>query len=237
MKKLKLHETRKLHYGKYLYKLALYNELSYIFRTELQKDGKLGYAKVILDKLNLQYRNNEPLTRQKFNAVKEVQESHYLDAKDIYTVLRKHNNYKLRCETASLAIYSDDRDLLYKIANKIRIGNLEIWEPTYESVELLTQKEKIKIVDYQPLLQYQVYLNYKKIDPSFANWLINNQDKSRVGPRALNYIESGRAGDFYFYVRDEKVLSLISILIGHNIRSVDKLIYKGDIDKYKYDSK
>lgn len=236
MKKLKLFETKKLHYGQYLYKLVLSNELSFIFRTDLQKNSKLSYAKVILDQLNLQYRNNEPLTRQKYNTIKEVNELHYLDAKDIYSILNKSSGYKLRCESGTLAIYSNDRDLLYKIVNKTRLQNAEIWEPDHSTVEILKSKEKIKIVDYQPLLQYQVHLNYKKIDSRFANWLISNQDKSRVGPKALESIQEGSAGNFYFYVRDEKVLSLISILIGHNIRSVDKLIYKGDIDKYKYDN-
>ena len=236
MKKLKLFETKKLHYGQYLYKLSLSNELSYIFRTDLQKKSKLSYAKVILDQLNLQYRNNETLTRQKYNSIKEVNEIDYLDAKDIFSILRKHTGYKLRCESGTLSIYSNDQDLLYKIINKIRLQSVELWEPDHKTVDILRSKEKIKIVDYQPFLQYQVHLNYKKIDTSFANWLIANQDKSRVGPRALDSIRTGSAGNFYFYIRDDKVLSLVNLLIGHNIRAVDKLIYKGDIDKYKYDS-
>lgn len=235
MKQLNLYETCKLHYGKFLYKLAIRNELSHIFRTDLQKDGKLGYAKVTLDKLNLQYQNNQPLTRQKYNTVVDVSKNEFLDAKDIYTVLKKNKDYKLRCESLSLAIYSNDRDFLYKIINKLRTTHIEMWEPAPENIELLSKKQNIKIVNYKPLLQYQVHLNHKRIDPSFANWLLNNQDKSRIGPKALDYVERGWAGDFYFYVRDEKVLSLISILIGHNIRSVDKLIYKGDIDKYTYE--
>lgn len=235
MKKLNLYETRKLHYGKYLYKLAVRNDLAYIFRTDLQKTVKLGYAKVVLDKLNLQYQNNEPLTRQKYNTLVELSKNEFLDAMDIYTILRKKNDYKLRCEALSLAIYSNDRDFLYKIVNKLRTTFIEIWEPAPETAELLLKKQNIKLVNYEPLLEYQVHLNHKKIDPSFASWLISNQDKSRVGAIALDNIKRGRAGDFYFYVRDEKVLSLVSIIIGHNIRSVDKLVYKGDIDKYTYE--
>ena len=36
----------------------------------------------------------------------------------------------------------------------------------------------------------------------------------------------------YIYLRDEKVLSLVTLLAGASIRSVEKLVYRGDIDKY-----
>ena len=39
------------------------------------------------------------------------------------------------------------------------------------------------------------------------------------------------------FVRDEKVLNLVTLLAGHSIRNVEKLVYKDDIDKYMYGTK
>ena len=47
MNKLKLCETKKLHYGKYLYKVALSNPFDPWFRNEFQK----GSFKVIKSKI------------------------------------------------------------------------------------------------------------------------------------------------------------------------------------------
>ena len=57
-------------------------------------------------------------------------------------------------------------------------------------------------------------------------------DKSKIGPVALDCIsKSGWYSGYYFYLRDEKLLSLIMLLVGNNIRRVDKLVYSGNIDK------
>ena len=49
MKLLKLHETKKLFYKKYLYKLFISNELNTLFRADLQKSKNLSYAREKLD--------------------------------------------------------------------------------------------------------------------------------------------------------------------------------------------
>jgi hypothetical protein len=33
------------------------------------------------------------------------------------------------------------------------------------------------------------------------------------------------------YIRDEKILNLITLLAGRSIRSIEKLVYKSNIDK------
>lgn len=232
---LKLFETKKLHHGKYLYKLVLSNPLAAIFRSDSQR-GKLSYAKTKLEDLAVKHKAGEPLIKNTYRSAIEIHEDVFFDAKDIYNALKKADDYKIRCESNSLGIYSNDRNLLMKIANKMRVSGREFWEPNPEATELLSRAENLIIVNYPTSYQYQVHLSYKRVDPNAYNWLKSNSDKVKVGPKTLRDFASGLSNGSYIYVRDDRVMSLVEVLIGHAIRKVDKIVYKGDIDKYKYDS-
>lgn len=233
MKSPKLLETKKLHYGEYLYKLVLSNQLNTIFRTELQKHGKLGYAKEQLNNLHEKYLHGELLEEQIYRTTRIIPNEDYLDAVDIYNILKFADDFKLRVQPwRTLNIYSNDKDFLLKISKKMRVSNLEFWEPDLQTVDLLLGEDNIILVDNIPKFPLKVTLGKKPIDSKFADWLRNNTDKSRVGNITLSEIEAnGWCNGLYFYIRDERVLSLINLIIGHNIRRVDKLVYKENIDK------
>lgn len=234
-KKLKLYETKKLHYNKYLYKLQVRNALNTIFRTEFQKEGPLSFARGKLDELTDLYRRGEPLTRVVFRTTKEINVDDYLDAKDIYTILKTENDYKVRVEPwPVLYIYSNDRNMLVKLANKLRSkSSPALWEPSLESAKLLLSQSNTILVDTPTDFPIRVTFNTNKVPSEFAKWLRNNRDKSRIGDVALDNIESsGWCNGLYFHLRDEKVLHLVNLIVGKSIRRIDKLVYKGNIDKY-----
>jgi hypothetical protein len=233
MKSPKLCETKKLHYGEYLYKLVLSNQLNSIFRTELQKHTKLGFAKEQLNNLHEKYIQGKPLEKQVYRTARTVPVDEYLDALDIYSVLKFADSYKLRVDPwRSLTIYSNDRELLEKIIKKMRVSNRELWEPDNSLINTLLNEKNIILVDNPPDMPIKVTLGNKSVDPSFAKWLRSNADKSRIGPIAIQTIEDGGyLNGLYFYLRDEKLLNLVNMIIGHNIRRIDKLVYKENIDK------
>ena len=70
-----------------------------------------------------------------------------------------------------------------------------------------------------------LFKNPAQIDISFSNWLIANSDKSRVGDKTLVSIQQGYVSGSYFYVRDEKILIIVQMLIGNTIQRIDKLVY------------
>jgi len=237
MNQLKLYETVRLHYNTYLYKLVLSNPIIHIFRTDLQRGVPLSFARSQLDDLTQKYRANEPLTKQTFRATVEIPVESYLDAKDIYSILKKNSGYKLRVETSrSLGIYSNDRDMLMRISKKMRESLREFWEPAPGNELILLNKKDIVLVKSPSAYEYKVHLRYTKVDVAFKNWIDANLDKIKIGAATYGDISTGFANGCYFYVRDERVLSLVELLIGHAIRKVDKIVYKGDIDKYKYDN-
>lgn len=226
----KPYKTCKLHYGEYLYKLVLSNSLNVFFRSELQKKEKLSYARENLDKLTENYRNNEPLTRKVFRAEQVIPLEDYFDAIDLYKLLKTNSDYKIRIHPyKNLTVYSNNKTLLLTIAQKMRTSNREFWEPDKDSINLLKDKTNIEIVNKKPEFPIKIYFNNRRVSRDFSNWIRANTDKSRIGAIALDSLESFEyLNGYYMYVRDDKVLDMISLLIGHAIRRVDKLVYNED---------
>jgi len=230
---LKLCETRKLFYSEYLYKLVLRNELNVIFRTELQKKEKLSYARNQLDQLTELYRNNQPLFKKQWRTEVSIDISDYLDAMELYTTLKYSNEYKLRIDPGcTVTLFSNSKTFLLTLASKLRTRQIEFWEPNADYIDALRSNAKIIIVDTRPELPLKVWFNSNRIGQDFANWIRGNKDKCKMGHIALESLESyGYLNGLYMYIRDDKVLHLITILAGNSIRCVEKLVYKEDIDK------
>ena len=89
----------------------------------------------------------------------------------------------------------------------------------------------ILIVDEEPSYKYKVYLS-DKATPGFARWAEANKDKIKLGHTLQREIEnSGYLRGFYFWVKDDKVLLLVKMIIGGNIQRIDKLVSKSNLDK------
>ena len=231
---MKQFESRKLFYSEYLYKLVFRNELHNIFRSELQKKEKLSYAREQLDYLTEQYRNNLPLYKKAWRTEVNVDINDYLDAMSVYNNLKKSDEYKIRIDPySSITLFSNNKDFLVNLGNALRTSSAEFYEPDPKYIDLLKSKTKIQIVDDVPALPLKVWFNSTRINRDFANWLRVNDDKCKIGTIALQSLEDyGYLNGLYIYLRDEKVLNLVTLLAGSSIRSVEKLVYRGDIDKY-----
>ena len=224
--------TKQLAYGKYLFRILINNPIGFIFRTELQKQGNLSHVRKELDNLREQRANGGPMFRSIYRSSMEVSESTYQDARKIYMILKSQTDYTVRCTAnGNISVYTNNEkliDTLEKIAADVR----EIMKPADEDYESLLSEENIIIVDSEPKLPVKITLNNNKVSTGFANWLKANKDKSKVGYRALEAIENGwYSNGYYFYVRDMKVLNMIYLLVGNSIRRIDKLVYRGNIDK------
>jgi|TARA_B110000211_G_scaffold230242_1_gene289441 hypothetical protein len=225
MKSLQLFDTKKLFYKTYLYKLDLNNCLNFMFRTGLQKGTNLEYARGELDELARKYRAGEPLVRTVFRSVHEVSIDDYLDAKDLYLILKNETNYKVRIENrASISIYTNNKELLDKIVMRLRQSAVGLWGPRKGTKNILTPE--VILVNTEPEFPIRVMLKDVRISPDFATWLRANRDKARIGDTALHCIDKHmHMTNFYFHVRDEKVMSIAYMLIGHAIRDIYNLVY------------
>lgn len=217
----------------YLYKLVLRNDLSGIFRSELQGKEKLSFAGNQLDQLTENYRNNLPLYKKAWRAEVLLTENDYIDAVTVYNALKNSNDYKIRIDPYSqITLFSNNKLLLLDLANKLHTPGVEFWEPKDEHVEILNSKTRIRIVDTLPTLELKIYFNSKKVNAEFAIWIEANRDKCRIGDIAFSSIKShGYLSGLYMYIRDEKILNLVMLLVGNSIRTVEKLVYVPNIDK------
>lgn len=230
--KLKLFETRKLHYGKYLYKLVLANPFAPWFRTEFQKDGSLKIIKSKIEEYQEYYDRGQPMYRSIYRSEVEISKEEFLDAKDCYNAIKTATDYKIRVERwHSFCLYSNDKEFLMNIANKMRISAREFWEPDTQNINALINEKNIVLVDKEVDHPIKVTFNYKRIDPAFSNWLLSNKDKSTAGKKTIENISDGFAAGNYIFVRDERVLTMIQMIVGHNIQRIEQLVYNQNIDK------
>lgn len=235
-KKLKYYETQKLFYGKFLYKVSFYNDLNNIFRTEFQKDGSLGYAREKIDQLTESYRQGDIMTIPVYRTHKIINEKTYLDARHIYACLiRTKDDYKIRVDAfGQMNIFSNSFKLIEKLAKGLKSKHIGIYQPD-KSIESKLLKNSNIVISNNPVdWPIKVTLGNRIRDYSgFANWIEHNKDKIKIGEIALRELGShGYVSGYYFFIKNEKMLNLITIMIGDNIRRIDHVIYKGNIDKY-----
>lgn len=201
----------------------------------MQRQGNLSYARLQLDKLYADYENNIPLQRSVFRTSVAIPTNDFFDAYDIYKHLKnKSDEILVRVGTYHrLVIYANDKEFLTKLGKKLRSIDIEFWEPNLQTQEFLLNNLDTVLVKNKPKNQIRVILGRKKGSQELANWLVNNQDKSKVGQRTLEHLKNnGYVNGLYFYVRDEKILHLITLICGNNIRKVERLVWNQEIDKY-----
>ena len=227
---MRLYESKKLHYGKYLYKLAIVNSLASYFRTEFQPKGDLKWCKKRLDEVQTFFRPNTQFIEKPWGGGSRFKDTipveHFFDAIDIYRHLKKHTEYKIRCEMNTLHIYSNDRKMVVDLGNKLRQRYTELWEPNPDNVSLLQNNTNIILVNKKPDYEYKITLGKKPGHPSLAKWIDNNPKLAKMGDIAKHecYI-GGYIKGYYFHVRDNKALSLAQLLVGDNIQRIDKFVY------------
>jgi len=225
---LRLYETKKLFWDEYYYKISLANSLAPIFREK-----HFAYSKKVLDELQQQQDTQVPLSYYSgIRRVRQITDQSFRDAKVIFNLLTNyHDDYKLRIESSSLNLYTNDINLIDNIKNKVSKECVkEIWQPN--KTHLKNLKKGIILVDECINFEYKVTFGYKDFDyQSFAKWIHANLDKVKIGKTALADLEtSGYVNNHYFYVKNDKVLQLIYLLCS-NIRRVDKIVCKKDLDK------
>lgn len=218
-------ETTKLFWGEYLYKLTVQNRLSPIFREK-----NLSFARQVLDRLQHDYEKGEYLSLIQGNRKKPITEGHFLDAKKLYKFFSRFENYKLRVESLSLSIYANDVEWLENIANEISPSTVvSIHQPDPKFIDNLTANTIL--VEESNGYEFKVTLGQKKGSPEFAAWADKNPKLVKMGNIARDeMLNSGYVNGMYFYARDDRVIQLCNLMLS-NIRRIDKLVVKQDIDK------
>jgi len=213
---LKTHDTTKLFYDQYVYKLVINNGLADIFRNK-----NLTHARMVLDKLDSAEQDGEPLVVQRMRREIPVTTAHFNDAKKLIRFLYNFDDYTLRIELSHMSIYSNSKEWLTSIKNTLTPECFrEFWEPN----SAYTLKPNVIITDSYPDFDYKVTLGRAKGTPEFAKFVHNNPNLIKAGPTLIRKCEESSYVDgYYFFVRDEKSLALINLFLS-NIRRIDKIV-------------
>lgn len=217
---MKKHLANKLFYDKYLYKLEIHNSLSPIFRNK-----NFPYAREVLDKIQLNLEESGSLHFYLGRLLRNVNSSDFKEAQFLLAEFQAEENYTLRVECPSLNVYSNNKLWLEKIATSIS-NVISLWEPVNLNIQ-----PNVIVTEYQKPYEYKITVG-SRVDEAFATWADKNKDKVWVGPVLKECIRNNQYTDgMYFYLRDERVLHLLSIMIGNSIKRVDKIVCNDNIDK------
>lgn len=136
----------------------------------------------------------------------------------------REDDCRTRGEGSHISVFANNRKLIEEIQNTFSDTVEEIWEPDPSRIHVLKQPNTI-LVKESASHPIRVTLNDKKINSDFTQWIDANPDKVTVGDTAYRAIKRGwMVGGLYFYLRDDKILSLVNLMIWDNIRRVDRLV-------------
>lgn len=207
MKFLKNHNVKysnRLFRGKYKYKV--------VFTTGVAGWFRGGTADQVLD----HFENND------YYYARKASPSDKIHAKKLAELLKTIDNWGARVETPFVSLYLDTEKDLEKIvqACKNKLKYVEIPDPN--SQDLLTEGTVlVKKLDYG----FKISLGASNQNHSnFVNWCENNP-KIRMPKRAKRDLnKDSNAGGSFFYVKDEKVLTMVKMFLGRTITRVETVV-------------
>ena len=203
-----------------MYRLVIQHNLGIIFR-----DKNIAHARDVLDSLQLQAEHGQDLEwRRSLRYTVPVTSESFVTAQYLLAefTAQGHDNYKLRCEHPFMSIYSNDTNWLNTLMRK-NLSIVSFSQPDINNINDL--KPNIILTDENPIsMEYKVTVG-NQVSSGLSNWITANPDKCKAGSKFLEEVKNnGYVNGMYFYVRDEKVLQLVQIIIGGNIKRVDKFI-------------
>lgn len=208
-------ETTKLFYGKYSYKIVLTSPIANWFRG-----GDLPSIRDTLDTLNQAKIANSPLKIKMWTreVVITTQDLHY--AQKIYSALCKDVEYKIRVEGHDISIYSDDINWLESIKVDALPVITELWSPNRQ-----LQPNTLIMSPAMTGWEYRITLG-SSVPKTFSQWVNVNQDKIKIGATLKEDLSKEQTflQGFYFYVKNEKMLNLVTLVLGSGISRIDKII-------------
>lgn len=142
-------------------------------------------------------------------------------ALEISKVLSKIKDYNLRIESPIISFYSND------LADIKNITDIDINAVKYVSLPDDNQNMDKDTV-YVRNLDYGFKVTMGRTTQphtNFINWINANSNKIRMPKRCLEDLQRGHSwGGGYFYVKDDKTLTMVKMFLGNSIARVDNVV-------------
>jgi len=217
MQNLKKFETKKLFYNKFLYKISTYNKLAFFFRNK-----NFPNVRKILDELSPKYKKKDPIVLRRWLRNEIIAHEQFVDAQILFQELKDHDDIQVRVEGPILTVYSNDKKLIDSLCKKLN-NVYELHEPSSLNLKELTEGYILMKSPIYKKFKYRVTMG-PKANPEFTKWLENNQDKVKYGKTFFSTMQTnGYTNGLYFYVKDDKCLMLVNLMLGNLIRRTDRI--------------
>lgn len=227
---LKISTSKKLFHSAYLYKLQVRTPISSVFYKKKNNKHTFEY----LDKLRnlLSDKGLVQINRWKSANVDDINNAESILKKLVET----DSDYRVRCESYSFSIYTNDLNLLQNIGNDLTYtARARIWKPDDKAIDFLLNNKEASVSSKPVEYPYKIYLKSDMNGTNYdalVKWLTNNTEKAKVGKWCLINLQQRHwiTGN-YFYIKDLKTLTIIEMIAGKIISKVETITHIDDVDK------
>jgi hypothetical protein len=212
-------KTNKLFFDKFVYKISMTVPFANYFRNKNLAQIKLSLQ---MDELEL------AKDGRKFVKIGPSWSKTHASADDIKAgleivdILENNEKYNLRIEGKILSVYTNDESSIDSISNIPGIQFREVWKPADEKSKnfLLTGPRAIIRKNYSHKYKVTVKALRSEAD-NFKEWAAK---LPKIKLTSSNYRWEG-----YFYVSDEKTLSMCRLFLGDKVKKVEELVTESEI--------
>jgi hypothetical protein len=148
-------------------------------------------------------------------------------------------NFQVRVEHDTASFFCKDQDLLAELTGKLGPWIVKITGPqTAEEYEFLLSNRSTKILcDNLPYNQFRYRVQFRDSFPlekrqNFLKWAESYQDHIRFTDYSKDWF-SGQKRMYFtnakIYITEEKILSMISLYCGNNIKKIEEFVIRDRI--------
>jgi hypothetical protein len=207
-KSIQTKQTIRLFNGKYKYKIVLLSKAASWFRG-----GDLNVIK----------KNLNSAATSGTSWVKKLTKDDYDYVFKLVVFLGSAKDYLIRVESPYINFYTNNPIDIEKLAklNEHNIKYVSLPEPGSETL-LDNNKVLVKNLDYA----YKITMGKTRSNHSnFVTWCVGKEDRIRLTKSASKYLSKDTSwGGYYFYVKDDKTLTMVKMFLGEGINSVESVV-------------
>lgn len=201
-------QTIRLFNGKYKYKIVLLSKAASWFRG-----GDIANVKKCLSNLS----NSSSVW------VKKLTPDDIQYVTKLIVTLMPMQDYLIRVESPYINFYTNNSNDIEKLAkiNSECVKYVCLPQPGSETL-LDDKKVLVKNLDYS----YRVTMGRTRQNHSnFVNWCVGKEDRVRLTKSASKYLNKDSGwGGYYFYVKDDKTLTMVKMFLGEGINLVESVV-------------
>lgn len=228
-------DSFKLFYNKFLYKLEIITPAAFLFRNKDLQTVKNTIDEFLNNNFLLDDKDIEEWPSELSYSSKYFYRRFRPSEDDILQCQKLHNylsttdlDAKVRVEINNLSIYSNQQEELSELGKNVNCK----WKTFYRPNTKIAGNLKPNTIYHSFADKYKYKVTIGKVyDESLGTFMeTNNNNFVKLGPSCLDAIKNKRCGtynSYYFYVRDEKILNMIS-MFGFEIKRIEELLPKSD---------